>query len=174
MAFMGINFHEKLVFLSGLLLSVPKNSAVSPICLELWNIVKVIWWRYEGDMMKIWRWYEGDMMKEEGLMRHVTHYADGSVLTWRYVDGTFLTSPDWDGAGLKWTDATNCMQEVSGGRYMTCPHKIYMTCPHIYMTCPHKICSKTAIFRYRWKISKHMFWGKNFGNPVSKYVWGCQ
>ena len=46
----------------------------------------------------------------------MTHYGDGSDLTWRYVDGTVLTLPDGDGAGLKWTDATNCMQEgLSGG-----------------------------------------------------------
>ena len=52
-------------------------------------------------------------------MSNVTHYGDGSGLTWRYVDGTVLTLPDGDGAGLKWTDATNCMQEevewVRGG-----------------------------------------------------------
>ena len=44
----------------------------------------------------------------------MTHYGDGSDLTWRYVDGTVLTLPDGDGAGLKWTDATNCMQEGVG------------------------------------------------------------
>ena len=54
------------------------------------------------------------MMREECLMRPVTHYDDGSDLTSRYVDGTVLTLPDGDGAGLKWTDATNCMQEVGG------------------------------------------------------------
>ena len=63
----------------------------------------------------------------------MTHYGDGSDLTWRYVDGTVLTLPDGDGAGLKWTDATNCMQEgvgevgegwrEGGGRYMTWPKK---------------------------------------------------
>ena len=45
-------------------------------------------------------------------MRHVTYYVDGSVLTSRYVDETVLTSPDGDGAGFKWADGTNCMQEV--------------------------------------------------------------
>ena len=56
-------------------------------------------------------------------MRHVTYYVDGSVLTSRYVDETVLTSPDGDGAGLKWADGTNCMQEVrwvgEGRGYMT-------------------------------------------------------
>ena len=61
----------------------------------------------------------GNMMREECLMRPVTHYADGSGLTSRYVDETVLTLPDGDGAGLKWTDATNCMQEV---RWVRAPH----------------------------------------------------
>ena len=77
--------------------------------------------------------YGGGDTYDEGGVSNVTHYGDGSDLTWRYVDGTVLTLPDGDGAGLKWTDATNCMQQEvgevgegwgkGGGRYMTWPTK---------------------------------------------------